>query len=141
MYHKQRWTPEKIKQRLELILPLVYINRKNIPPFHYRDLASPVAPAPVQIDLDDSQWQEISPNEYWGSWMQDFVLRATFSVPEDWDKSQPIALYLPLGDSGDFSHPESLAYIDGLPYATADRHHQEIRLNDEWLDGKEHFLT
>ena len=141
MYHKQRWTPEKIKQRLELILPLVYINRKNISPFRYRDLASPVVPAPVQIDLDDSQWLEIFPNEYWGSWMQDFALRATFSVPEDWGKSQPIALYLPLGDSGDFSHPESLAYIDGLPYATADRHHQEIRLNDEWLDGKEHFLT
>ena len=141
MYHKQRWTPEKIKQRLELILALVYINRKNISPFRYRDLESPVVPAPVQIDLDDSQWLEISPNEYWGSWMQDFALRATFSVPEDWGKSQPIALYLPLGDSGDFSHPESLAYIDGQPYATADRHHQEIRLNDQWLDGKEHFLT
>ncbi len=141
MYHKQRWTPEKIKQRLELILPLVYINRKNISPFRYRDLASPVVPAPAQIDVDDSQWQEISANEYWGSWMQDFSLRATFSVPEDWGKSQPISLYLPLGDSGDFSHPESLAYIDGQPYATVDRHHQEIRLNDQWLDGKEHFLT
>jgi len=141
MYHKQRWTPEKIKQRLELILPLVYINRKNISPFRYRDLASPVVPAPAQIDVDDSQWLEISPNEYWGSWMQDFALRAIFSVPEDWGKSQPIALYLPLGDSGDFSHPESLAYIDGQPYATADRHHQEIQLNDQWLDGREHFLT
>jgi hypothetical protein len=28
MYHKQRWTPEKIKFRLELIAPLVYIKRK-----------------------------------------------------------------------------------------------------------------
>ena len=41
MYHKQRWTPEKIKQRLELIAPLVYIKRKGLPSFRYRELASP----------------------------------------------------------------------------------------------------
>lgn len=29
MYHKQRWTPEKIKFRLELIAPLVYNKQKN----------------------------------------------------------------------------------------------------------------
>ncbi|MBK8615836.1 MAG: alpha-mannosidase [Anaerolineales bacterium] len=141
MYHKQRWTPEKIKQRLNLILPLVYIKRKNISAFRYRELDGPLAASPAEISMDDSHWQEISANEYWGSWTQDFALRAAFEVPEDWDKSQPIALYLPLGDSGDFSHPESLAYIDGQPYATCDRHHQEILLNAEWLDGKEHFLT
>lgn len=141
MYHKQRWTPEKIKQRLNLILPLVYLKRKNISTFRYRELDGPLAASPAEISMDDSHWQEISANEYWGSWTQDFALRAAFEVPEDWDKSQPIALYLPLGDSGDFSHPESLAYIDGQPYATCDRHHQEILLNAEWLDGKEHFLT
>ncbi len=141
MYHKQRWTPEKIKQRLELIESLVYVNRKNTDSFRYRELSSPLTPPPVQPDFDDSKWQEISANEYWGSWMQDFILRTTFIVPEAWDKTQPVALYLPLGDAGDFSHPETLAYIDGQPYATCDRHHQEILLKTEWLDGREHTLA
>ena len=141
MYHKQRWTPEKIAQRLDLIAPLVYIKRKSLPSFKYRELASPLTPPPVDSNVDDSQWTEISANEYWGSWMQDFVLRTTFTVPEYIDATQPIALYLPLGDAGDFSHPECLAYIDGEPYATCDRHHQEILLKPEWCDGKEHTLA
>lgn len=72
-----------------------------------------------------------------------FCLRTTFTLPEYMDASQPIALYLPLGDAGDFSHPECLAYIDPgpEPYATCDRHHQEFLLKPEWLDGKEHTLA
>jgi alpha-mannosidase len=71
--------------------------------------------------VDDSGWQEVNPNEYWGSWMQDFILRTTFVIPDEWGKGQPIALYLPVGEAGDFSHPEALAYIDGepTPHATA----------------------
>jgi len=141
MYHKQRWTPEKIKQRLALIAPLVYRQRKNLPSFKYLELANPLAAPPIQTDVDDSQWMEIDANTYWGSWMQDFVLRTTFTVPEFMDTAQPIALFLPLGDAGDFSHPECLAYIDGEPYATCDRHHQEIILKPEWCDGKEHTLA
>ena len=101
MYHKQRWTPEKIKQRLELIAPLVYIKRKSLPSFKYRELTNPLTLPPIEMDVDDSAWQEIDANTYWGSWMQDFVLRTTFTVPEYMDASQPIALYLPLGDAGD----------------------------------------
>jgi len=141
MYHKQRWTPEKIKQRLALIAPLVYRKRKTLPSFKYLELASPLAAPPTQIDVDDSRWAEIEANTYWGSWMQDFVLRTTFAVPEFIDASQPVALFLPLGDAGDFSHPECLAYIDGEPYAACDRHHQEILLKPEWCDGKEHTLA
>ena len=141
MYHKQRWTPEKIKQRLALIAPLVYIKRKGLPSFRYRDLESPLAPPPIQPNVDDSSWREIDANEYWGSWMQDFVLRTSFTIPEYMDVTQPIALHLPLGEAGDFSHPECLAYIDGVPYATCDRHHQEILLKPEWCDGKEHTLA
>lgn len=48
--------------------------------------------------------------------------------------------FLPLGESGDFSHPEALAYIDGQPYAACDRHHQEIRLPAVWRDGQPHRL-
>lgn len=141
MYHKQRWTTEKIKARLELIAPLVYFKRKNLPSFKYLELSNPLAPPPIQTDMDDSQWKEIEANTYWGSWMQDFVLRTTFIFPKYMDNTQPIALYLPLGDAGDFSHPECLAYIDGVPYAACDRHHQEILLNSKWCDGKGHTLA
>ena len=141
MYHRQRWTPEKIKARLDLISSLVYIKRKALPSFKYLNLMSPTEPPPVQVDVDDSQWQEVDANEYWGSWMQNFVLRTTFVIPEYMDAFQPIALYLPLGEAGDFSNPETLAYIDGVPYATCDRHHQEILLKPEWCDGNEHTLA
>jgi len=141
MYHHQRWTPEKIKQRLDLISPLVYIKRKGLSSFRYKELSSPTTPPPIEIYVDDSQWDMIHPNEYWGKWKQDFVLRTSFTIPKDWDRSQPIALYLPLGEAGDFSHPEALAYIDGVPYAACDRHHQEILLKAKWCDGKEHTLA
>src|SRR6266498_778440 len=141
MYHRTRWTPEKIRQRLELISPLVYIKRKSIPSFSFRELESALASAPIGMDVDDSEWQEIYPNEYWGSWMQNFVLRTTFTIPEGWDKTQSIALYLPLGEAGDFSHPEALAYSDGIPFAACDRHHQEILLKPEWADGNSHLLA
>ena len=139
MYHKQRWTPEKIKYRLELISPLVYVKRKSLASFRYEELEN--ALTTPRIDGDDSKWQEIHANEYWGSWMQNFVLRTTFAIPEEWDKTRPTALYLPLGEAGDFSHPEALAYIDGTPYAACDRHHQEILLKPEWMDGSSHQLA
>ena len=44
MYHKQRWTPKKIKQRLELLAPFVYIQRKSFPSFRYRELDSSLIP-------------------------------------------------------------------------------------------------
>src|SRR5574342_728866 len=107
MYHRIRWTSEKIKQRLDLITPLVFRKQKALPSFRYYELNGPLAPPPIGADVDDSGWQEINRYEYWGSWMQDFTLRANFTVPDDWDKAQPIALYLPLGEAGDFSHPEA----------------------------------
>lgn len=96
---------------------------------------------PVEIRVDDSHWKEIDASDYWGGWMQNFILRTTFALPEYMDGTGLIALFLPLGEAGDFSHPECLAYIDGEPYATCDRHHQEILLKPEWLDGKEHILA
>ena len=138
MFHRTRWTPEKIKQRLALIAPLVYSHRKSLPTFHYLELDNALTQPPTGVDVDDSTWQEIGAGEYWGSWMQNFVLRTNFTAPEDWGKDQPVALYLPLGEAGDFSHPEGLAYIDGKPYAACDRHHQEIVLSPDWLDGNQH---
>ncbi len=141
MYHEMRWTLDKIKRRLGLISPLVYSRQSTLPDFRFMELAGPLVPPPVGIDVDDSTWQVITPNSYWGTWMTDFVLRTTFTIPNDWDKELPVALHFQLGEAGDFSHPEALVYIDGKPYATCDRHHQEVLLRPEWADGKSHTLA
>ncbi len=141
MLHKIRWTPQKIAQRIRLIEPWVYKRQQPLPPFRYRALADPLENPPVGVDVDDSNWEVINPNSYWGTWMTDFILRARFQVPADWGTAGPVALYLPLGEAGDFSHPETLAYIDGQPYASADRHHREILLSASCHDGQAHWLA
>jgi len=141
MYHKHRWTPEKIQKRLSLIAPLVYIRHKALPPFRYLELTGPEIPPPIAAEVDDSSWLEIGADTYWGRWVQDFILRTRFAIPDDWDKLQPIAVYLPLGDAHDFCHPEALAYVDGISFAACDRNHQEILLKPEWADGREHLLA
>jgi alpha-mannosidase len=139
--HKVRWTAKKIAQRIALIEPLVYRQRDFLPPFRYRTLPGPLDTPPVGPDVEDGTWPEIKPNTYWGQWWTDFMLRCHFQVPADWDPGTPAALYLPLGESGDFSHPEALAYIDGVPYAACDRHHQEIMLAPQARDGRPHLLA
>jgi alpha-mannosidase len=141
MYHQTHWTPQKIARRLALIAPLIHRERYSLPPFRYLTLSDPLEQPPVGSDTDDRQWETIEPNTYWGTWATDFVLRAWFEVPAEWGADQPVALYLPLGSAGDFSHPEALAYIDGEPYAAVDRHHQEIALRERWRDGKPHLLA
>ena len=98
-------------------------------------------PPPVGPDVDDSHWPLIEPYTYWGQWMTDYALRTEFQVPAEWDASLPVALHLPLGEAGDFSHPEFLAYVDEVPIAASDRHHQEILLDARWKDGAKHLLA
>ncbi|MCP4543742.1 MAG: alpha-mannosidase [Chloroflexi bacterium] len=141
MIHKIRWTAKKIAQRIQLIEQLVYRKRCILPPFRHTILPDPMAAPPVGADVNNTEWPMIEPNTYWGQWMTDFALRTHFRVPADWDPSVPIALYLPLGESGDFSHPEFLAYVDGAPYAACDRHHQEILLPPQWHDDESHLLA
>jgi alpha-mannosidase len=141
MIHKVRWTAEKIAGRIALVESVVYRNRHPLAPFHYTTMDDPMAEPPVSPDVNDSDWPVIEPDTYWGQWMTDFVLRTHFQVPGDWDPDVPVALYLPLGETGDFSHPEFLAYVDGIPYAACDRHHQEIQLPAKWRDGASHLLA
>jgi alpha-mannosidase len=141
MYHTQRWTLDKIKARLDLIAPLVYVKAAELPAFRYKRLDGPLAVPPVAPDVDDSHWTKIYANDYWGAWMTDFALRTSFTLPTGWDATAPTALFLPLGEAGDFSHPEALAYVDGVAFAACDRHHQEILLRPAWLDGKAHTLA
>jgi alpha-mannosidase len=139
--HKLRWTPQKIAQRISLIEPLVYKQRAVLPAFRYKTLSGPLEAPPVGPEHDDSTWEVIPPKSYWGTWVTDFVLRSTFEIPAAWEKHTPAALHLPIGEAGDFSHPEALAYIDGQPYAAADRHHHEILLPSGLRDGKTHRLA
>jgi len=141
MIHKVRWTADKIAGRIDLIEPQIYRNRRALPPFRYTILSGPMEAPPVSPDVDDSDWPVIQPDTYWGQWMTDHTLRTRFQVPADWDPQIPVALYLPLGEAGDFSHPEFLAYVDGAPYAACDRHHQEILLPAQWRDGESHLLA
>ncbi|MCP4164406.1 MAG: alpha-mannosidase [Chloroflexi bacterium] len=141
MLHKIRWTATKIAQRIELIEPLVYRRQHPLAPFRYTTLPEPLADPPMGDNVDDGDWPVIEPNTYWGTWMTDYALRTSFQAPADWDPDAPVALYLPMGEAGDFSHPESLAYVDGEPYAACDRHHQEILLPEKWRDGTTHLLA
>ena len=139
--HKIRSTADKISQRLGLIEPLVYKRRQLLPPFRYLALAGPAQSPPVGLEVDDSGWQVIEPHTYWGARLLDFVMRSQFQAPADWEPDSPVALYLPLSTSGDFSHPETLVYIDGQAYGASDRHHHELILPERWRDGQPHQLA
>ncbi len=141
MFHSIRWTLPKIEQRLKLIEPLVYRHQAFIPFFRYRVLSGEEALQAVGREVDASAWEVIEPLSHWGQAATNYVLRSSFQVPAEWSLDGPCALYLPLGESGDFSHPEALVYVDGMAYAAADRHHQEIRLRSGWQDGAEHVLA
>ncbi len=141
MKHTDRWTAQKIARRIDLIKPLVYRRRKPLASFCYLRLSDSDSEPPVAPDIDDKDWPLIEPETYWGRWQSDYLLRTTFRVPTDWNSAAPVALFLPLGEAGDFSHPEALVYVDGSAYAACDRHHQEILLPDRWRDGEEHQLA
>jgi alpha-mannosidase len=126
--HDIRLTSSKTNRRLRLIEPLVHRRRQPLPYFRYLKLESPSVEPPVSLEVDDGDWQSIPWGSYWCEPRANFVLRTQFQIPPNWSTDSPIALYLPIGEAGDFSHPEALAYIDGVPYAACDRHHQEILL-------------
>jgi alpha-mannosidase len=139
--HAVRWTLEKTQSRLALIAPLVYRRKAPLAPFRYHELPDPMAEPPVGAEVDDGEWLELAPPVYWGRKRADFILRTTFTVPADWLADATLALHLPLGEAGDFSHPEALAYLDGAPYAACDRHHQEFLLPAGVRDGRSHTLA
>jgi alpha-mannosidase len=139
--HKVRWTAEKVARRIALVEPLTYRRRQRLAPFRYRALSGPEEDPPIEQDADTHDLQVVEPHSYWGRWRRDFVLYGHFEVPSDWDQRAPVALHLQLGEAGDFSHPETLAYIDGAPYTACDRHHQEIILPREFRDGRPHELS
>jgi alpha-mannosidase len=141
MLHQTRWTEEKIRQRLALIEPLVYRRSEELSPFRYYKLKDAREQPLVGPEVDDQDWAVVEPNTYWGGPQTNFMLRGVFQVPVEWPNTSQVALYLPLGDAGEFEHPEALLYIDGESFATCDRHHQEILLPSRWCDGHPHCLA
>lgn len=139
MNHDARLTARKIAQTLDLISPLVYRRFSPLEPLELRLLSGP-EDDPLAAAATDGPWQPIPANTYWGRADLNYLLRGVFRIPDDFDPEAPIALVLPLGDAGDFSHPEALAYLDGEPWAAADRHHQELPLPDRCRDGRDHAL-
>jgi len=139
MRHQIRFTLEKISRRLIEIEGLVYQQHQPIPPFLCLELDRP------GLSLDEFEshehgWIPAPPGSYWILPRKNFALKTTFSIPSDWNKNNTIALHLPIGIAGDFSHPEALVYLDGKQFASCDRHHQEVILPAEFCDGKEHSL-
>lgn len=85
--------------------------------------------APFSLRLGNSpEWHPLPHHSYWGINQTDFHMRGSYTVPASFPADAEAALWLPLGDSGDFEHPEALLSIDGVPIAAVDRRHQRIRL-------------
>jgi alpha-mannosidase len=141
LFHQIRFTSEKIRQRIGLIRPLAYSRRLSLDPFRLLSLPGPEASPPVGLDVQDADWPTVAWESEWGEPRLDFVLRTRFAVPRGWEREAPIALYLPLGSSEEFCHPEALAYLDGEPLAASDRYHREILLPARWRDGHSHLLA
>lgn len=138
MTHDLRFTAEKIGKRIELIRPKAFRARLPIAPF--RHLALPDAKADPPLGADASSWPQIPWDSYWAQQNENYLLRSDFSIPPDWAKG-PVALYLPMGEAGDiFTHPESLVYINGEPWASADRYHHTIQLDPALVDGATHRI-
>ena len=139
MSHFLRFTPEKIRQRIALIRPLVHRRHEPIPDFRLKEL--PDAGVDPPLAADASGWPAIPAESHWGRCDLNFLLKSEFRVPEDWTPGSA-ALFLPLGEAGDiFTHPEALVYVDGIPRGSADRYHHTIRLPEEVPAGKTHELA
>ncbi|MEA3308018.1 MAG: alpha-mannosidase, partial [Chloroflexota bacterium] len=135
-----RWLAQKVAQRLKLVEELVYRQQKPLPIFSYVKLSGPTVIPPVLLADFPTTAERVPWNGYWGAYKANFVLGTRFQLPAEWTE-RPVALHLPIGKAGDFSHPEALAYFDGRPYAACDRHHQEILLPPQYADGAVHELV
>src|SRR4051794_28114576 len=103
MLHKIHWTADKIAQRLQVVESLVYRRRQPLDAFRYHQLPDPLTSPP--LDAADQEWPQIAAYSHWGKRYTDFLLNNTFTVPPEWEPEAAVALYLPLGDPNDFSHP------------------------------------
>jgi alpha-mannosidase len=142
--HEQRFTLNKLKSRIKVIESQIIRNRQPMEAlkcFEHKDASENPF---IAVDFDDSKWQVITPPVYWGKWNTNFTMRTKFTIPAGWNKLGQVAMEFNLGyvQSGlDFCHPETLLYIDGKPFAAADRYHNTVYLPEQCCDGREHLLA
>lgn len=141
MIHEVRFTVEKIASRLKLIEPLVYREKWALPSFMYKMFPQGEVALPVDESEVAASWQMLSAYQYWGQWNSEFVLVNRFAIPGEFCHLDDLSLFLPLGEAGDFSHPEALAYLDEQPFGSCDRNHQELFVPSVCRDGRSHLLT
>ena len=138
MKHEIRLTAQKLARLLALIEPQAHGRYHPLAPLRFLALEGP---GDFTLDLDNADWPVIAPDTYWGGPDVNFVMQGEFRVPEGFDVQAPVALFLPLGEAGEFSHPEALVYIDGKPCGAIDRHHRELFLAPAQRDGRPHRLV
>ncbi|PKO14372.1 MAG: alpha-mannosidase [Chloroflexi bacterium HGW-Chloroflexi-10] len=141
MSHTVRMTMEKLNVRFRLLQGLTQRHFASLPPFRLKMLEQHNDFFPVEPEFDDSAWEVVQPPAAWGKELGYFVLRSRFQVPPEWENDFPAALWLPLGTTWDFIHPEATVYVDGKFLGSCDREHRQIRLPQELCDGKWHHLT
>ncbi len=140
MYHDIYRTKEKLKKRLDYIKSLEYTELFDLPSWKYLPVQSPDEAPQIRAGIDDSDWLELAAGTPWGSEGPVFNMRSMFKVPAEFANRQ-VELILPLGEKADFSHPDAMIYIDGEPYMSCDRHHQNVPLDKKYCDGKDHHLA
>ncbi len=138
--HDVRETHRKLTGRLALVNSLVYRRTAPLAPFSLKVFDHIVDPPEAEQTLGEGGWTPVPPYTYWGRSFVNFALAGGFAAPADFGRDGPLALYLPLGDAGAFSHPEATVTIDGEVVGTADRHHQELALPRHFADGHAHQI-
>jgi alpha-mannosidase len=142
--HEQRFTLKKVKSRLGIIESQLIRKSISIESFKFYEHKNAAENPLVALDADDSDWQTIKPPAYWGRWNSNYTFRTKFTVPKDFEKNGIAGLQFQLGaiqGKLDFCHPEALVYIDGKPFAAADKFHKIVFLPNEYCDGNEHLLA
>ncbi|MBB5514166.1 alpha-mannosidase [Rubricella aquisinus] len=138
MTHDRRFTTQKIGKRIKLVERMIFRDRLPFAPFRITRLTSAEAEPPLGADA--SGWEVIPWDSYWGGQNLNYLMVSEITIPRGWTSGK-IALHLPMGEAGDiFTHPESLLYIDGVPYASADRYHHTIYLPQDLADGHPHRI-
>ena len=133
--YRIRMTEPKIAHRLRLIDTLIYQRRQPLPPFRFHAGDELL----IARDVVEDDWPVIEPGACWGKSGQDFTLRTSFLVPDDWQ--MPIEIIIPFESADEFIHPEALAYIDGIAYQGVNAYHREISLSPCWCDQSMHTLA
>ncbi len=125
------FTKEKANKYIEDLKKCIYKSNIEIEKFkfHKGDLEGA-----WQVDFNDSDWDELKVDSYWGGKDITAWFRQSISIPKEWQKEK-LALYINPGkdNKGGLAGTESLIYINGHAVQGLDRNHHEVYLKPEWV--------